>query len=217
MKEIIPPNKTLTPEEYEAKLLEIENKPQQTDPLDVHAAMVKYYIPRLKIQINNLSKKQLLTMVTDLAGSSYNSQTDVNKIQVMAKDLGLGALQRVLTGAIVNPFDEKEINLHFDKEKKLFQLFDSLLTNKYFQCLIVGLTESGENKKQELEEFILHKLDTNSKEFKKRIQAEKDSFLTANKLLCSKFLMILSVTQKFREKEKENGTENTETGQQDQK
>jgi len=201
MKEIIPPNRTLTPEEYEAKLLEIENKPEKTDPLDVHAAMVKYYIPRLKIQIGNLSKKQLLTMVTDLAGSSYNDESDVNKILAMSKDLGLGALQRVLTGAIVNPFDEIELKLSFDKEKRLFQLFDSLLTNKYFNCLVVGLSNAGENKKQELEDFILHKIDTNSTLFKKRTAAEKDSFFTSNKLLCSKFLMILVKTNEYRERE----------------
>lgn len=216
MKEIIPPNKTLTPEEYEQKLLEVEKNPN--DPLDVHAAMVRYYIPRLKIQIDNLSKKQLLTMVTDLAGSSYNEQSDVNKITFMSKDLGLGALQRVLTGAIVNPFDEIELKLNFDKERKLFQLFDSLLTNKYFSCIAVGNVKAGENKKQELEDFILHKLDTNSTIFKKRTQAEKDSFFTAHKLLCSKFLMIYVKTLEFRNKEnKENGIENSQTGQQDQK
>jgi hypothetical protein len=205
MKEIIPPNKTLTPEEYEAKLLEIENKPQ-TDPLDVHAAMVKYYIPRFKIQVNNLSKKQLLTLALDLAGSSYNDQSDVNKIIAMSKDLGLSALQRVLVGAIVNPFDEIEIKLNFDKEKKLFQLFDSLLTNKYFNCIAIGNLEAGENKKQELEDFILHKIDTNSTIFKKRTQAEKDSFFTGNKLLCSKFLIFYVKTLEFRNKEKNENT-----------
>lgn len=205
MKDIIPPNKTLTPEEYEQKLLELENKPEQTDPLDVHAAMVKYYIPRLKIQIGNMSKKQFLLMATDLAGSSYNNPSDVNKILHMSKDLGLSSLQRVLTGAIVNPFNEIELKLNFEKEKKLFQLFDSLLTNKYLNCIAVGLSQAGENKKQELEDFILHKINTNDSLFKKRANVEKDGFFTANKLLCSKYLMLFVKISESKEKEEKNG------------
>lgn len=203
MKEITPPNKTLTPEEYEQKLLEIENKPEKTDPLDVHAAMVKYYIPRLKMVFDELSKKQILTMATDLAGSTHNSQVDVNKIITMSKDLGLKALQRVICGAIINPFDEIDLNLTLDKEKRLFVLFDSLLTNKYLNCIAKGLSEAGENKKQELEDFILHSLDVNSTIFKKREKIEKDGFLMANKMLCSKFLMILVTTTEFKNKENE--------------
>ena len=130
--EIKPPNKTLTPREYEQKLLEIENKPA-TDPLDVHAAMVKYYIPRLKGQIVAMSKKQLITLATDLSGSSYNEDSDVRKLIVMTKDMGLKAVQRVINGVIVNPFDEIELSLTVDKEKRLFVLFDSLLTNKYLK------------------------------------------------------------------------------------
>lgn len=202
MKEIIPSNKTLTPEEYEQKLLQLEQNPTE-DPLDGPAAIVKLYIPRFKIQLNNMSKKQIITLATDLAGSSYNSQADVNKITFMAKDLGLGALQRVVVGVVANPFDETELKLNFDKEKKLFQLFDSLLTNKYFNCLIVGLGQAAEGKKrQELEDFIIHNLDLNSKEFKKREQVEKDSFLTSNKLLSSKYLMMFVTMEKLR-KEKE--------------
>lgn len=203
MKDIIPPNKILTADEYEQKLLEIEEKPN--DPLDVHAAMVKYYIPRFKIQVGHLSKKQLLTLATDLAGSLYNESSDVNKILHMSKDLGLNALQRVLIGAIVNPFDEIELRLNFDKEKNLFVLFDSLLTNKYLNCIAIGLSESGENKKQELEEFVLHKLDTSSTLFKKRANVEKDAFFTANKLLCSKYLMLFVKISETKEKENKNG------------
>lgn len=201
MKEITPPNKQLTPEEYEQKLLELEAKPEKTDPLDVHAAMVKYYIPRLRMNINELSKKQLLTLAQDLAGSSYNDQKDVNKIITMTKDLGLGATQRVLSGVIFNPFDEVELKLSFEKEKNLFVLFDSLLTNKYLNLLAKGLAEAADpTKKQELEDFILHKIDTNGTLFKKRQKIEKDGFFMANKLLCSKYLMILVKTKEVMEK-----------------
>lgn len=199
------PNKKLTPQEYEQKLLELEQKPTE-DPLDGPAAIVKLYIPRFKIQLSNMSKKQIITLALDLAGSSYNVQEDINKIVVMSKDLGLSALQRVVAGVIANPFDEVELKLNFDKEKKLFQLFDSLLTNKYFNCLIVGLGQANEGKKrQELEDFILHKIDVNDNVFKKRSQVEKDSFLTANKLLSSKFLMLFITMERQREKENKNG------------
>jgi|ERR1700722_1424936 len=206
MTEINPPNKNLTPAEYEQKLLELEQKPTE-DPLDGPAAIVKLYIPRFKIQIGNMSKKQIVTLAMDLAGSSHNNQTDVNKIPAMCKDLGLGALQRVIAGVVANPFDEIELNLHFDKEKKLFQVFDSLLTNKYFNCIIVGLNQANEGKqRQELEDFILHNLDLNSSDFKKRTQVEKDSFLTGNKVLCSKYLMIYIKMERIRkEKEEKNG------------
>lgn len=195
---------TLTPAEYEQKLLELENKPAN-EPLDVHAAMVKYYIPRLKAQIVAMSKKQLIILATDLAGSSYNDDADIRKIIVMTKDMGLGAVQRVINGVIVNPFDEIELRLTVEKEKNLFTLFDSLLTNKYLNCLANGLSQAGDNKKQELADFILHKIDINSREFKKRIRVETDCFFTSNALLCSKYLMILVKTNEFREKEKQNG------------
>ena len=205
MKEIIPPNKTLTPEEYEQKLLQLEQKPTE-DPLDGPAAIVKLYIPRFKIQLNNMSKKQIITLALDLSGSSYNYQEDINKIVPMSKDLGLSSLQRVIAGVVANPFDEIELKLNFEKEKKLFQLFDSLLTNKYFNCLIVGLGQAAEGKKrQELEDFILHSLDVNGTIFKKRSQVEKYAFFSANKLLCSKFLMLFVKINETREKEKENG------------
>lgn len=192
-------DKKLSGAEYEKKLLDAEQK-AVNDPLDVHAAMVKYYIPRLKGQLNNMSKKQILTLATDLTGSSFNQQSDVNKLLVLTKDMGLSAVRRVFTGAIVNPFDEVELNITLDKEKRLFVLFDSLLTNKYLNCIATGLSEAGPEKKQELEDFILHSVDVNGTIFKKRDRVEKDAFFTANKLLCSKFLMILVTTAEFRDK-----------------
>jgi hypothetical protein len=200
--EIAPKNKTLSPKEYEEKLLEIENRPEKNNPLDVHAAMIKYYIPKIKNNLIAMSKKQIITMALNLSGNQeFNNSNDVKKLIVMTKDLGLKAVQRVFCGVIINPFDEVELNLTVDKEKRLFVLFDSLLTNKYLNCLAKGLSEASENKKQELEEFILHEIKASDTLFKKLTKIEKDSFFIANKMLCSKYLIFLVKTSEFREKE----------------
>lgn len=191
----------LNPREYEQKLLDLENNPNKNEPLDVHAAMFGYYNPRFQGQLNFMSKKQILNLAMDLAGSSYNEKVDVNKIITMSKDLGLSALKRVIAGVIENPLAEKELRLTNEKEQKLFVLFDSLLTNKYYNCISKGLEDQGKDfeKKLELEDFIVHNINTNDKSFQKREKVEKDGFFTGNKLLCSKFLMMMITQQKYLE------------------
>lgn len=219
MKEIIPPNKQLTPQEYEQKLLDLEANPTKNDPMDVHAAMFKYYNPRFQGQLNFMSKKQILQLASDLVGSSYNQKADINKIITLSKDLGISALKRVVAGVVENPLAEVELSLTNDKEKRLFTLFDSLLTNKYFNCIQTGLQEQAKNPeiKHELEDFIIHTLDLNSSDFKKREKQEKDGFFTGNKLLCSKYIMLMVSQNEYMKahpelleemkklKEKENG------------
>jgi hypothetical protein len=121
---------------------------------------------------------------------------------VLSKDMGLNAVQRVFTGAIVNPFDEVELNIHIDKEQRLFTLFDSLLTNKYFNNIAEAELKMQENPgyKPEIEDIIKHKIDVNSSAFKKRARVEKDAFFTSEKLLFSKFSMIYETLREFKAK-----------------
>jgi hypothetical protein len=172
--------------------------------------MFKYYNPRFKIQVNNMSKKQLLTLATSLAGAPANLQSDVNKIISFSKDLGSSALKKIIAGVIEHPLAEVNLNLTIEKEAKLFVLFDSLLTNKYYNCIKVGLEDLKQNpeKKVELEDFIVHNIKMDSSEFKKRAQVEKDGFFTGNKLLCSKTVMWMVTESEYTKKmlkEQKNG------------
>jgi len=193
--------KKITPQQYEKRLLEIESD-KTSDPLDVHAGMFKYYNPRFKIQVNNMSKKQLLTLATSLAGSPNNVQSDINKIITMSKDFGTSALKKIIAGVIEHPLAEVDLRLTIEKEAKLFVLLDSLLTNKYYTCIKKGLEDLKLNpeKKVELEDFIVHNVNMESREFKKRDQVEKDGFFTGNKLLCSKTVMWMVTESEYTKK-----------------
>lgn len=178
----------------EIEQLLIERELENTDPLDVHAAMFKFYIPRFKGQINFLSKKQFQLMMTDLAGSEFNKDEDVRKITALSNGLNLNAINRVARSVIESPFLEEEFKLKNEKEEKLFRLFDDLLTNKYYSCLKDYLDKNGTKKEDEAETFIKHKIDLHSKAFQSRERVEKDAFVTASQLLTSKYLMIFTKT-----------------------
>lgn len=193
---------------YEKRLLEIEEG-KTSDPLDVHAGMFKYYNPRFQGQLNYMSKKQIINLATSLAGNSNNLQSDVNKIISLSKDIGLNALRKIVAGVVEHPLAEIELKLSVEKEAKLFVLFDSLLTNKYYTCIKNGLEEQAKNpdKKIELEDFIKHNSDFNSREFKKRDKVEKDGFFTGNKLLCSKTIMWMVIQNKYVAEQESNMVE----------
>jgi hypothetical protein len=200
--------KKLTQDEYEKRLLEIEAD-KTSDPLDVHAGLFKYYNPRFQGQLNYMSKKQILNLATSLAGSKNNAQSDVNKIITMSKDIGLNALRKIVAGTIEHPLAKVDLTLPIEKEAKLFVLFDSLLTNKYYTCIKNGLEEQKLNpeRKIELEDFITHSIDLNSREFKKREKVEKDGFFTGNKLLCSKTIMWLVIQNEYLAKQTQSMVE----------
>lgn len=181
--------KKLTPFEFEQKLLERET--QESDPLDVHSAMLKFYLPRFQGQINHLSKKEFQNLMVNLAGSEFNDRKDVNKVIVLSNGLNVKAINRVVFSVIKSPFLEEDFSLLSEKEEKLFRLFDDLLTNKYYSCLKDYLNKPADQRNED-EIFIAHLVDTNAKEFQRRSAAEKDAFNTGDQLLISKYLMIFS-------------------------
>lgn len=197
--------KNLTAFEFEQRLMNRVNNQSEGDPLDSCAAMFKFFIPRFKGQLNNMSKKQIIKMTLDLCSSEFNQQSDVNKIIPISKDLGLNALIKVVAAAIESPLFEVDVSFPFKNESNLFQLIDGLLTNKYFSCLKRAKEEQIENpeKKVEIENLIAHNVNIESKEFKKREKVEKDGFFTGNKLLFSKFYMMLIMTENLSLKEQE--------------
>lgn len=182
----------LSPVEFEQQLLNQVNEQTPGDPLDVHAAMFKYYNPRFQGQLNWMSKKEIVKLAMDVAGCEFNKNEDINKIAAFSKDLGLKALQRVIGGVVEHPLADIDLKLTVELEKKLFILLDSLLTNKYYNFQVRGLELQKENpdKKLELNDIVVHNLDMNSKEFQKLKKVQKDAFITANNLLHSKFWMM---------------------------
>lgn len=198
--------KTLpTPEEVEKALIQRELESQQKpddNPLNAHAQLFYLYNPRFQGQLNFMSSKQLVKLAIDLAGSEYNKQEDVDYIATLTQDMNKKGLLRVIMGVVEHPLNDVQVKLMNKKEQKLFHLFDDLLVNKYMTCIQKGMEKMTEdnNAVKQVEDVIIHLVDTTSNEFQKRERVEKDAFATGNKLLASKFLMML-VT--FLEKAKE--------------
>ena len=119
----------------------------------------------------------------------------------MSQDLGVNALKRIIGGVVEHPLADKDLTLPIEKERNLFVLIDGLLTNKYYNFQIRGfeLQEKNPEKKLELDDIVVHNLDTKSKEFQKRQRVEKDAFITGNNLLHSKFWMLRITHDQFLE------------------
>lgn len=202
-----------SPEELEKQLLERQNTADY-NPLDSQAAMFHLYIPRFQGQLNFMSKKEMQTLIFDLAASEYNKPTDVNKLLTLSKAMNIKGLKRTIAAVIESPLQDENIKLLSKQEMKLFTLFDGLLTNKYFNCIKTGLEEKAKNNEfvEEIETIIKHNIDTQNSRFKARKDCEKDAFNTGNKLLSAKFLMIMITHDEHVEKmEKLNGTETPTT------
>lgn len=205
--EIKPP----TPDQVEQAMVQKELKARNAaaDPLDTHAQMFYFFNPRFQSTVAFLSKKQLINLMLTLAGSEFNKSEDVSKIVKLASTFSLKSLARVVKSTIDHPLEE--ITLHGKQEEKLFQLFDSLLANKYYTCIQKGMEkkESDPESVKQIEDVILHNYDI--KAFEKRIYAEKDAFAIGNKLLASKFLMMLTTHLREIERQKVNDEMNKET------
>jgi hypothetical protein len=182
-----------TPDQVEKVMIEKELKAQQAqqDPLDTHATLFYLFNPRFQNTLDFLSEKQLIKLVQTLAGSKHNKQEDLNKIAKVGNILNLKGLIRVIKAAVEFPLESKTLNSITRKsELKFFELFNGLLTNKYFS----DIKEAGERLtadpelKITVEEMVFHTF--NKKEFDKRSMPEKDAFAIGNKLLTSKFLMM---------------------------
>jgi hypothetical protein len=191
-----------TPEQVEQAMIQKELKAQSaaTDPLDTHAQMFYFFNPRFQSTLTFLSKKQLILLMLTLAGSEHNKREDVSKIEKLASKFKLKSLARVVRSSIDHPLEE--ITLQGKLEEKLFQLFDSLLANKYYTCIQKGMEkkEADPESVKQIEDVILHT--HNIEAFNKRIHAEKDAFAIGNKLLASKFLMMLTTHLREMERQK---------------
>lgn len=169
---------------------EIEAQKKVQDPLDTHATMFFLYFPRFTSQLQFMSKKELIKLARTLSGSEHNKIEDINKIDAISKDINTNGVLRVITSVIEHPLQEVKFTLMSKKESKLFDLFDGLLTNKYYNSIKSNIEANNpEDKKVEIEDVIKHTF--NKSEFKSRKHVEKDAFATANKLLASKYLMML--------------------------
>lgn len=203
-----------SPAELEKQLLDRQNNVDY-NPLDSQATMFHLYLPRFQGQLNFMSKKEMQTLMFDLAASEYNPEVDVNKLLRLSKAMGTNALKRTIAAVIENPLQDENVKLLSKEETKLFTLFDGLLTNKYFTCIARGLEEKAKNNEfvQEIETIIIHKVDTQSARFKSRKACEKDAFATGNKLLAAKFLMIMVTHDEVLNKmEQEKLTKENENG-----
>lgn len=184
-----------TPDQIEQGMVqkELASQKKEDNPLDAHAQLFYLYTPRFQSQLQFMSSKQLVLLAQTLAGSEHNKLEDVSFIANVSKGINKKGLLRTISAVIEHPLSNDKIKLMDKKEQKLFHLFDDLLTNKYMTCIKDGmekLSTDSESVKQ-VEDVILHTTDTQSPGFTKRAQVEKDAFATGNKLLASKFLMML--------------------------
>lgn len=138
-----------------------------------------------------MSKKQLIRLAETLVGSSYNKQEDVDNLSKLANTLNKNGVLRVVGSVIEHPLNEAPFKFMSNKERKMFDIFDGLLVNKYFSCFATATEKFEKDKEQikQLEDVVIHNY--NESEFNRRKMIEKDSFAQAAKLLASKFLMIM--------------------------
>lgn len=209
----------LTPKELEQGMIEKElaSQKRENNPLDTHAQLFFLYNPRFQSQLQFMSNKQLIKLAQSLAGSEHNKLEDVQYIAVLSRNMNKKGLIRTIGAVIEHPLTDTQIKLMSERERKLFHLFDDLLVNKYMTCIQKGMEKKAENDEsiKQVEDVILHVVDP--KEFNTRKQVEKDAFATGNKLLCSKFLMMLVTyleeQRKIEEIEKEKQDESNINGQ----
>lgn len=182
-----------TPDEIEKTMIdkELASQKQEVDPLDTHATLFYLFNPRFQNTLDFLSKKQLIKLIETLAGSKYNDPLDLAKIHKVGNVLNLKGIVRVLKAVVEFPLEHKTLESITNKgEIKFFELFNGLLTNKYFSDIKLASEKLNADSTLNItvEDVVMHTHDL--KEFNKRSHAEKDSFAIGNKLLTSKFLMM---------------------------
>lgn len=182
-----------TPDQVEKVLIEKEIAAQKKniDPLDTHATLFYLFNPRFQNTLQFLSKKQLVKLIETLAGSKHNDPKDLNKINKIGNILNLKGIARVLKAVVEFPLEDQTLSSITNKsELRFFELFNGLLTNKYFSDIKVAGEKmtNDPNLQMTVEDMVMHT--HNLKEFEKRSHAEKDAFAIGNKLLTSKFLMM---------------------------
>lgn len=182
-----------TPDQVEKVLIdkEIASQKANVDPLDTHATLFYLFNPRFQNTLQFLSKKQLIKLIQTLAGSKHNDPKDLNKIDKIGNIINLKGIARVLKAVVEFPLEDATlVSITNKSELRFFELFNGLLTNKYFS----DIKEAGEKMTNDpklqmtVEEMVMHT--HNLKDFNKRSHAEKDAFAIGNKLLTSKFLMM---------------------------
>lgn len=186
-------DKLPTPDQIETGMIqkELASQKQEANPLDTHAQLFFLYNPRFQSQLQFMSNKQLLNLAQSLTGSEHNKIEDVGYISTLGKTINKKGLIRTIGAVIEHPLSDTLVKLMNKKEQTLFHLIDELLINKYMTCIQKGMEKrhAGDESIKLIEDVIIHTL--NMKEFNGRSQVEKDAFATGNKLLCSKFLMML--------------------------
>lgn len=204
-----------TPNQVEEVMIakELADQKKTIDPLDTHATLFYLFNPRFQSTLQFLSKKELIRLIQTLAGSKHNKAEDLNKIAKIGNIVNLKGIARVLKAAVEFPLEDKILTSITNKsELKFFELFNGLLTNKYFSD-IKGAGEKLHNDpelKITVEDMVFHIFERT--EFNKRSVQEKDAFAIGNKLLTSKFLMmhvteqaeLARLQKELEEKEKKN-------------
>lgn len=177
-----------TPEEVEQIMIQRELETQKA--LDGRAQLFALYIPRLKGQLNFMSKKQLVILATDLCKSEHTKDADVSKAISLTKNLNLNSLIRTIGNVIESPLHEHVIKQMSKGEKKFFDALEELLAQKYVTYVMnyINNPPQGENAPKTIEELVTYSPD--KKKFDKREQVEKDSYATANQILLTKTLMM---------------------------
>jgi hypothetical protein len=177
-----------TPEEVEQIMIQRELETQKA--LDGRAQMFALYMPRLKGQMNFMSKKQLIKFATHLCKSEHTKDEDVNKAMSIIDKLNLNSIRRVIGNVIESPLNEQEIKTFSVKEKNVFDMLEELLSQKYVTYIMNYINnppKEGETPRQiqELVTYLPKYL------FNKNIeQVEKDAFATANQIMLTKTLMM---------------------------
>lgn len=178
-----------TPEEVEKIMIQRELETNKA--LDGRAQLFALYMPRLKGQLNFMSKKQLVTLTTDLCKSEHTKNEDINRALNLTKNLNLNSLIRTIGNVIESPLHEHVIKQMSKTEKKLFDELEELFAQKYVTYVMNYVNNPPKEETttpRAIEELVTYLPE--KKAFDKREKVEKDAFATANQILLTKTLMM---------------------------
>jgi len=194
--------KPLTPEEYEKKALSHEGSDH---PMNAHAFYFHVYSERMKQELRDLSKKELLVILKMLAQSKYSQKEHITKLLKLGDGLNLNSISRTINNVVQSPLNDEPVTTQSNKEMDFFVVMSDLFMLKYRK----SLDDFDNTKTAYTNDDIVEHLHT-EKEFKKLNDKQQSLFNVINQVLFSKTVMMKYTEEEFlkklaEEKEKENG------------
>lgn len=168
-----------TPDQVEKVMLD-KDKESNSHILDTYAGYVKIFNPVLTTHLEKASKKNILRVIDVLKGN--------NQFSSLLKGLNLKSIIRLFKMWTLYPLEETQLTSIDEKETKLYENIDMMLCDKYTK-VIYDQTKINE-------EYAPENIDSLN-------MAEKNIALIANRMLLSKYIILVHSIGEQIEKQEE--------------